>query len=278
MNSKRFLFLITLTAGLSSCNESALSGFSESQNKNLSLETHLTQISKTALNPQTNKQQGPQTKPPPPQLASSSSPTNLATPTHFEPLAWEDDPQIKSQTTLWSKMIYHIIEKQTPEILGQNVADDVEIFCPRYRSLTDMQRMNFWAQLIVGIAKFESGWTPTATTIEYKMMGSDAVTGKHIASEGLLQISYQDEKNYPIQCGFNWAKDKNLSQKDPRKTILDPYLNLNCGLQIFSYQLKTFRTIVAKNSRQLYWAVLYNGQSNKIKEISEMTKSLSFCK
>ena len=196
----------------------------------------------------------------------------------FEPLAWEADPQLRAKTALWSQLVYKIIEKQTPEILGQNVADDVELFCPRYRSLNEAQRINFWAQLIVGISKFESGWVPTAMAIEHGMNGVDSVTGKHIASEGLLQISYQDEKNYPIKCGFDWPKDRKLSSNDPRKTIFDPYLNLNCGLQILSYQLKRFQTIVVTESRQLYWAVLYKGQFNKIKEISEITKSLTFCK
>ncbi len=198
--------------------------------------------------------------------------------TKQEPLAWESSLATRSKHSQWSKMIYQIIQTKAPEMLGQNVADDVEIFCPKYRTLNDSQRLNFWGQMIVGIAKFESSWNPLSSSIESRMTGTDSVTGKHIASEGLLQISYQDERNYPFKCGFNWSKDKKLSQKDPQKTILDPYLNLNCGIQIFSYQLKRFNRIVVKESRQLYWAVLYNGRVNKIKEIAQITKSLSFCK
>ncbi len=195
-----------------------------------------------------------------------------------EPLAWELDPKTRSKFNTWSKMIYQIIQKQTPEILGQNVADDVEFFCPKYRTLKDSQRLNFWAQLFVGIAKFESSWNPTSSSTEYLMSGTDSVTGRRIVSEGLLQISYQDEKNYQIKCGFNWEKDKKLSKHDPKKTILDPYLNLNCGIQIFAQQLKRIHRIVAKEHRSLYWAVLYNGRSNKIKDVAKITNTLTFCK
>jgi hypothetical protein len=205
-------------------------------------------------------------------LPADSMETTLA------PLAWESNSATKLKYSRWSKMIYQIIQKKTPQILSQNVADDVETFCPRYRVLKESERLNFWAQFFVGLAKYESSWEPTTSSVEHNMSGVDSVTGQKIVSEGLLQLSYQDEKNYPIQCDFNWPKDKLLPQKDARRTILDPYLNLNCGLQIFAHQLKRFRRIVVKDPKQLYWAVLFNGRSNKIKEIAKMTKSLSFCK
>jgi hypothetical protein len=65
-------------------------------------------------------------------------------------------------------------------------------------------------------------------------MGTDPVTGKQVASEGLLQLSYQDVPNYgsvlkyPL-CKIQWSKDKSLSVTDPKKTILDPYINLECA-------------------------------------------------
>ncbi len=207
-----------------------------------------------------------------------SKPARTNTARQFEPLAWENFKREVPQAALWSKMIYEIIENKTPEILSQNSADDVEIFCPKYRTLNDHQRENFWAQLFVGIARFESSWHATSSTVERQMNSKDSVTGLHVASEGLLQLSYQDEKNYGLKCGFDWNKDKKYKQKDERKTILDPYKNLNCGIQIFAYQLRRFRKIVVDDHRQLYWAVIYNGRANKIKEISDITKSLSFCK
>ena len=209
---------------------------------------------------------------------SKPTATTSAAVTAYEPLAWELDPKTRSKHSQWSKMIYQIIQTKAPEMLGQNVADDVEIFCPKYRTLKDAQRLNFWGQLIVGIAKFESSWNPTSSSTEYLMSGTDSVTKKRIVSEGLLQISYQDEKNYRIDCGFDWEKDKKLSKHDPKKTILDPYLNLNCGIQIFAQQLKRIRRIVAKEHRGLYWAVLYNGRSNKIKDVAKITNTLTFCK
>ena len=65
--------------------------------------------------------------------------------TFFEPLAWEAKV---SGSNAWSKTVYQVIRNEESQMLGQAVADDVEIFCPNYRSLTDNQRLNFWGQLL----------------------------------------------------------------------------------------------------------------------------------
>lgn len=191
----------------------------------------------------------------------------------FTPLAWE---ATVSGSKAWSDWIYKVISEEFPEMLGQNVASDVETFCPKYRSLNDNERMNFWGQLLAGMAKFESGWKPTTYYVE-TTMGTDPITGRQIASEGLLQLSYQDENNYKFECGFDWSKDKNYSNTDARKTILSPYNNLRCGIMILSRQL-TRKGAIALSSGP-YWSVIkLGGTYNKISEISAITKSLPFCK
>lgn len=207
-----------------------------------------------------------------PQTSTSGS-TGDTTPDYgLFPLAWESKVPGSRE---WSNAIYHIITTEESQMLAQNIADDVETFCPKYRSLPEQQRLNFWGQLFVGMAKYESAWKPTSRMVE-TTMGTDPVTGRQVASEGLLQLSYQDERSYNLDCGFDWSKDKYLSDTDPKKTIFDPKNNLRCGIKIMARQLKRARAISLTSG--VYWAVLkIGGKYTKIPEIAAITKTLPFC-
>ena len=190
-----------------------------------------------------------------------------------QPLAWE--AKVSGSAT-WSQHIYNVIKAEEPQMLGQNVADDVETYCPKYRSLSDNQRLNFWGQLFAAVAKYESAWKPSSRMVE-TTMGIDPYTGRQVASEGLLQLSYQDERSYNLDCGFDWTKDKLLSDTDPKKTIFDPKNNLRCGIKIMARQLKNKRAIGLTSG--VYWAVLkIGGKYTQIAGISAITKTLTFCK
>jgi hypothetical protein len=190
----------------------------------------------------------------------------------FEPLAWES--KVKGSST-WSRTVYQVIQNEEPQMLGQNVADDVELFCPKYKLLSDKQRLNFWGQLLAGMSKFESSWKTTSYYVE-TTMGLDPITGRQVASEGLLQLSYQDEKSYNFDCGFDWSIDQAFTNIDPRKTIFNPHNNLRCGVKILARQLNRQRAISTTSG--VYWAVLKkNGTYTKVPEIAAITKQLSFC-
>lgn len=192
---------------------------------------------------------------------------------NFFPLLWE---KTINAAKSWSHMIYTVIRDEESYLLGQNVADDIEIFCPTYRKLNEEQRMNFWGQFFAALAYHESGWSPVSRMVETTFTYKDSVTNNPVVSEGLLQLSYQDQGSYQLDCGFDWNKDKNLPEKDPRKTILDPYKNLRCGIKIMSIQLKKHRAITL--SSNVYWAVLKtNGKYSKINEISKSTRSMKIC-
>jgi len=207
--------------------------------------------------------------------SSSPEPSNGIS-DNYSPLAWE---KTISEAKNWSAYIYAVIAKDEKQMLADHAATDIEIFCPNYQKLNETQRLNFWGQLIVGIAKFESNWSPISRMIE-QGLGKDAVTGLQIASEGLLQLSYQDARYHGTACAFDWNKDKVLqasNPKDPRKTILDPYKNLRCGIQILSEQLDKHHALVIDSG--VYWSVLKkNGKYQKVDKIAGYTKSLSFCK
>lgn len=199
----------------------------------------------------------------------STGNSGASTDYQYEKLAWEKTGGVNKN---WSDYTFDIIENETFALLDG--ADDMATFCPRYASATKEQKINFWGQLVAGMAKFESSWNPT-TRYHETTMGTDPITKEPVYSEGLLQLSYQDVQWEP-RCEFNWSVDKYLSRTDSRKTILDPYKNLRCGLIILERQLKKYHRITIDTG--VYWAVIrLNGSYQRINEIAAITKSLSFC-
>jgi hypothetical protein len=113
-----------------------------------------------------------------------------------------------------------------------------------------------------------------------KTMGTDRITGKQIASEGLMQLSYQDVANYKqlFDCGFNWKVDRDLASNDPQKSIFAPYRNLRCGLLILNQKIKINNEI---STPKTYWSVLRPAETNtnsKVSWLAKQTQSLSFCR
>lgn len=209
--------------------------------------------------------------------------TNKIDTANFLPLSWEKKYRVAKN---WSQMVYQVIQNEEPDMLNKNSAKDAEFFCPTYRALPRAQRLNFWGEFISALSLPESSWKPTSQMYENmftidpvtkeKVYRKDPVTQKQIRSEGLLQLSYQDQRSYGINCGFDWEKDKLLADKDTNKTILDPYLNLRCGIKILAIQLRKKKSITLKTN--VYWAVLkIGGKYDKIEQIAKMTKALKFC-
>lgn len=187
-----------------------------------------------------------------------------------QPLLWEKS---KADSVMWSSYARQVIGDEAAESLLPGT-DDIEEFCPRYNALENRDlRINFWAYLISAIAEVESGFDPADRMTE-KGLGVDKVTKKQVVSEGLLQLSYQDSKWYPA-CEFDWEADRKLDQNDARKTILDPFKNLKCGISILANQVKNHRKI----SLDGYWSVLRpDGRKySKVNQIKRRTKQLSFC-
>ncbi len=222
----------------------------------------------------TSGSQSSQETPTPSTPDDQEAPTDPNKPDAYSPLSWENNVK---DSVLWSLMVFRLIQTEQPALLQTKVTD-IATFCPRYDSLDQVQKINFWGQLIAAIAKFESGWKPVTRYVE-TTMGNDAITGEQIVSEGLLQLSYQDAKYTSAFCKFDWSVDKFLNLKNPmdaRKTIFDPYKNLRCGLAILAKQIKNKKAIAVDSGA--YWSVIKIGNKNsKIEKISAITKSLSFC-
>jgi hypothetical protein len=101
------------------------------------------------------------------------------------------------------------------------------------------------ASILPAIA--EAGLNPNTSVRHSEPEGAIAMR-----SEGLLQLSYADQKRYG--CDFNWQVDRALKANDPAKTILQPKNNLECGVKILVNQ-----TIVQHKpllTRSGYWSTL----------------------
>lgn len=153
-------------------------------------------------------------------------------------------------------------QKITPNLLNANYGS----FCSNYRSL-DKQALvlNF----VKSVAYAESGWNPEETYTE-TTMGKDAVTGKQIVSEGLMQMSYVDSKNWssvPDCKAIDYAK----------KNIRDPQINLGCAMGIMGKLAgRNLATDVSdKASLGAYWSTVRIG---KTKSRAKLKSLMGDCK
>jgi len=185
-------------------------------------------------------------------------------------LSWEHQ---HPERAIWSA---HAARALRPHLTDLSVARDIRTFAPEYQAATDDEKTAIWAEIISAVAWFESTWNPCERYAE-PGMGIDTVTGEPVYSEGLLQLSYQDVKNYPhLEIPFDWDRDKLLARTDCSKSILDPLKNITAGVSILADQVKRERAIVLKHP---YWSTLGDPSEwheSRIEEIAAMVRKLPF--
>jgi hypothetical protein len=185
----------------------------------------------------------------------------------------------------WNAEWDRIVEEAlTPEMLSGRVARDVRPFCPRFNTMSDGDKRAYWAYFFQALAGAEAGLVPTTNVrhTEVEAPEKDTVTDRMVRSEGLLQLTYMDAQRYG--CDFDWDKDKQLPEKDPARTILQPKNNLTCGVKILENQLIAQKKPLL--SRSSYWSTLRPGgpsyrvfafltRQNKIGDRSSWTRKRS---
>lgn len=172
----------------------------------------------------------------------------------------------------WSDIVRNVVQTKAPALLKGS--GDIEDFCPMYSRLGTIDQLNFWVQFFAAVSKYESGFDPTSRMVE-TTMGTDPMTGKQVASEGLLQLSYQDETGWSF-CDFDFKGDQKYAINDIHRSILDPEKNLSCGIQILNSQVAKRGGIAL--SSNVYWAVLkIGGKYTQLPAIKAITNKLSFC-
>ena len=193
---------------------------------------------------------------------SASTPAPPATPPAKELKAAPATPIEEKKEELggktWDPQWDLVVEKALPpEMLSRKAAHAVAGFCPRFAAEAPADKRAFWAYLFQALAGAEAGLDPTTTVrhTEAVMLKTDKVTKLPIRQEDLLQLAYEDAKNYG--CDFDFERDRRLPVKDPNRTILQPANNLGCGIRIMQNQIITQgKPMIAKTS---YWSTLQPG-------------------
>lgn len=161
----------------------------------------------------------------------------------------------------------------TDKMLGEK---SISTFCPKYNNFTTDQKRQFFADLFFGVAKYESNYKPLSLYWE-SSLGKDSATKLPVVSEGMLQLSYQDE--VWAHCGFDAKLDAKAIADDyakkpfgkhtwfsvhPEKTILDPIRNLTCGIRIMDWRISHYPGRNFQENMGKYWATIRD-QSSAIK-------------
>lgn len=158
----------------------------------------------------------------------------------------------------WDHAWDAMIEKALPPaMLSTAVPRDVRRYCPRFYSMTETNKRAFWAYLFQALAGAEAGLDPKTVVrhTEPEVNRIDRVTHVPVHQEGLLQLTYEDQKRYG--CDFNWKADRKLPLKDGARTILQPRNNLLCGVKILKAQIIDHHEPLF--TRRSYWSTLQPG-------------------
>jgi hypothetical protein len=165
-------------------------------------------------------------------------------------LSWDN----KTERMPWSNQLIACVSAKKAELDKGNA----DTFIAGYNGLAADMQVKFWAELLVAMAKFESGWNPHDIFQEPPPLTEDSV--------GLLQLSYGDQNNYPLEP-LNKAT----------RSLEDPLVNLRSGVTIFA-KLVAEDKVVTKgggakgDGASRYWSVLREGAKHHLAEIKALTK------
>jgi len=165
-------------------------------------------------------------------------------------LSWD----VKPERLSWSAELITAISNHLADLEAGNP----EAFVAGYHALTPEKRLRYWGELIVAMAKFESGWKPHEIFHEPPPLGVDSV--------GLLQLSYEDQPVYHLEP---------LDRE--RKSLEDPLVNLRCGVTILAKLLARDKVVAASEPKHLggarYWSVLRSGPRHHLEDIKSLVRT-----
>ncbi|BCM92336.1 hypothetical protein IAD21_04215 [Abditibacteriota bacterium] len=168
-------------------------------------------------------------------------------------LSWDNKPERQAwSAALLSAVDLHLaaLEKGKPNM-----------FIAGYDGLSSEKQRVFWAELVIGMAKYESSWNPHSIYHEPPPLG--------VGSVGLLQLSYEDAQNYEFPDIL----------KPAQKSLEDPLINLRCGLVILSHWLAKDKVVASGSTSSTskggarYWSVLRKGTNHHYYEIRKRVKT-----
>lgn len=199
--------------------------------------------------------------------------------------------QLEKPLIGWSKDYDNFLYKLADEYpnLQTVKSSRVKTFCPNFDKV---DKKKFYAALLYGISKPESNYKRATMYLETSFTYLDNVTGLPVISEGLLQLSYQDSKNYS-GCKFDYEKDQKLHFEDwskrngktswtatnTERTLLDPYVHLHCGLHIVDRLMNSKKNPDEEMAVQLgkYWSTIRNGKDSQKVIVSQIKSKIPEC-
>jgi hypothetical protein len=208
-----------------------------------------------------------------PEIVAATTTTMAIDKTLQADLGWKDSKHPEREA--WGQFLKSQLSVKHFDAF--NSAKDNKAFCPKFDSLSKDQKVNMWSELLVWVIYYESGWSPTSRMVEPQSSfpKPDPITKQPVASEGLTQLSYMDVLVSP-SCKMDWSKDKVLAKNDPKKTIFDPFINMDCAFIILDKQIKNKGALSLPFKH--YWSVLQiGGRYGKVPQIQAKTKALPFC-
>lgn len=169
--------------------------------------------------------------------APSPSPVRIA-------LSWEDgDPSRAS----WSDALTSAIRRDLAVYAG---AKDIERIVPKFKSLTDDQKVKALGEFYVGMAYYESGFNPKSQAVD---VGTQS--NRDSWSIGLYQLSVRD-----------WQNKDSGGPKFTFDQLLEGVNNIILANRTMVLQIqKTGLIILPNTSKSRYWAVILDG--NKYQKV-----------
>jgi hypothetical protein len=160
-------------------------------------------------------------------------------------------------------------------MLSAQAGHNVRQFCPRFSAMSEADKRAFWAYFFQALAGAEGGLKANvvARHSQPEMQVKDSVAGTRGRTQGLLQLTYEDQKRYG--CDFDFDADRHLPVKDPERTILRPKNNLECGVHILEQEL--FNQHKSLLSRTQYWSTLQPGTLSYRVFAKQMTNVPTAC-
>lgn len=168
-----------------------------------------------------------------------------ATPNAGITLVWDNGT---SERAKWTAHVVRQLPTLGKDMLAVTPGDH-GLWHPNFQALSTLQRVEFYANLIAIMAKYESSFKPETV---YAETGSLA----GVISRGLLQISIDSANGYG--CGL-----QNSEQ------LHDPYVSLNCGIIILNRWIGQRDKVIASGSigawrgGARYWSVLRDRKGSK---------------
>ena len=170
----------------------------------------------------------------------------------------------------WDAVVERLVP---PQMLSRQVPRDVEHFCPRFYDMSETNKRAFWAYFFQALAGAEAGLNPKSRAhhTQPEVDTRDEVSGMYGRTEGLLQLTYADQKRYG--CDFDWKRDRTLPPN--QRSILQPENNLDCGIKILANQIIDQRKPLL--SRSSYWSTLQPGTLSYRVFAKQMTNPPAAC-